>query len=218
MHRKDHKRRRSTKYYKKVVYPVKIFYEESSIVTCETIKVFKITSAKIIGLSLWEAKGSGSKNKKYIHHPTRKATTKCCLKGRWAILQTQKLRSQHRHCWPEWAFKVEICWQNSAPEVGVYSKVDNKKLLAGKHIRIRIVLWASRVLYACNIQFYSFLQTLKQSGCWWYFSLAKVWSAFRLFRKEFDNKTWRLIHAKKQSSVILALPSASFFLLVRKIF
>ena len=57
-------------YYKKVVYPVKIFYEESSIVTCETIKVFKITSAKIIGLSLWEAKGSGSKNKKYIHHPT----------------------------------------------------------------------------------------------------------------------------------------------------
>ena len=38
--------------------------------TCETIKVFKITSAKIIGLSLWEAKGSGSKNKKYIHHPT----------------------------------------------------------------------------------------------------------------------------------------------------
>ena len=131
------------------------------------LKFFKITSAKIIGLSLWEAKGSGSKSKKYIHHPARKATTKCCLKGRWAILQTQKLRSQHRHCWPEWAFKVEICWQNSAPEVGVYSKVDNKKLLAGKHIRIRIVLWASRVLYACNIQFYSFLQTLKQSGCWW---------------------------------------------------
>ena len=66
------KRRRSTRQYKKVVHSVKIFYEESSIVTCETIKVFKITSAKIIGLSLWEAKGSGSKNKKYIHHPTRR--------------------------------------------------------------------------------------------------------------------------------------------------